>query len=468
MPEWIDRPLPEIAQALRKGILTARDLTDEAIARHDKWDLQLGAYKTWDAEYARRQAAASDAAFTANKDLGLAQGIPFSVKDIYGAEGFPIYAGSPKRLPPEWEKNGPILNEVRQQLAVIPGKTHTVEFAFGGIGTNAHWDVPRNPWDAQNHRAPGGSSSGAGVSLWEGSASIAFGTDTGGSVRVPASMTGNVGLKTTKGRWSTDLITILSTSFDTPGILAKSVTDISFGFNAIDPAAKANGSPVMETREINGLNLGITQDYFWDRCSDDVGETVENAIAELKNAGAKTSTIKIPEAGTSVQVWGEGTIVASEGYSFLQTYLPDWIDSLDPNVLSRMEVAKEAKTLDYFSALFKISELSASVHSKLENVDALAVPTVPITPPKIRDLVEPEAYKKNNLLSLSNTMPGNVLVTCAITIPAGLDKSGMPVGLQLITLPNREEELISLALGIEKILGTPRDRLGTPPLGGRL
>ena len=126
-------------------------------------------------------------------------------------------------------------------------------------------------------------------------------------------MTGNVGLKTTKGRWSTDLITILSTSFDTPGILAKSVTDISFGFNAIDPAAKANGSPVMETREINGLNLGITQDYFWDRCADDVGETVENAIAELKNAGAKTSTIKIPEAGTSVQVWGEGAVVASEG-----------------------------------------------------------------------------------------------------------------------------------------------------------
>ena len=468
MPDWIDRPLPEIAQALRKGTLTARDLTEEGIARHDKWDLQLGAYKTWDAEYARRQADASDAAFTANKDLGLAQGIPFSVKDIYGAEGFPIYAGSPKRLPPEWEKNGPVLNEVRQQLAVIPGKTHTVEFAFGGIGTNAHWDVPRNPWDAQNHRAPGGSSSGAGVSLWEGSASIAFGTDTGGSVRVPASMTGNVGLKTTKGRWSTDLITILSTSFDTPGILAKSVTDISFGFRAIDPATKASVSSAIETRDVSGIKLGITKDYFWDRCADDVGETVENAIAELKNAGAKTSTIKIPEAGTSVQVWGEGTIVASEGYSFLQTRLPDWIDSLDPNVLSRMEVAKEAKTLDYFSALFKISKLSQSFHAKLETVDALAVPTIPITPPKIEDLVDAEAYKKNNLLALSNTMPGNVLGTCAITIPAGLDKSGMPVGLQLITLPNREEELISLALGIEKILGTPRDRLGTPPLGGRL
>jgi aspartyl-tRNA(Asn)/glutamyl-tRNA(Gln) amidotransferase subunit A len=281
-------------------------------------------------------------------------------------------------------------------------------------------------------------------------------------------MTGNVGLKTTKGRWSTDLITILSTSFDTPGILAKSVSDISFGFNAIDPLTKASVSSAIETRDVSGIKLGITRDYFWDRCADDVGETVENAIAELKNAGARTSNIKLPEAGTSVQVWGEGAIVASEGYSFLQTRLPDWIDSLDPNVLSRMEVAKEAKTLDYFSALFKISKLSQSVHAKLETVDALVVPTVPITPPKIEDLVDGEAYKKNNLLALSNTMPGNVLGVCAITIPAGLDKSGMPVGLQLIALPNREEELISLALGIEKILGTPRDRLGTPPLGGRL
>ena len=468
MSHWIDRPLPEIAKALRNSDLSARDLAEEGIARHQKWDQILGAYKTWDATLTRSQAQEADKAFKKNKDFGPTQGILFSVKDIYGVEGYPIYAGSPKPLPPEWEQDGPVVKTIKDQLAVITGKTHTVEFAFGGLGSNPHWATPRNPWDANDHRVPGGSSSGAGVSLLEGSALIAFGTDTGGSVRVPASMTGNVGLKTTKSRWSTDLITILSTSFDTPGILAKSVEDISFGFSAIDPAAKANSSNIIEPRQLRGLRIGITKDYFWDRCADDVGEFVENTIVELTRAGAKTIPINVPEAGTAVRVWGEGSIVASEGYAFLQNKLPDWIDTLDPNVLSRMEVSKEAKTLDYHTALYDISELSSSFQEKLEDVDVLAVPTVPITPPKVADIEDPEVYKKNNLLALSNTMPGNVLGICALTLPVGLDNSGMPVGLQLITLPHREEALISIALGIENSIGKPRERLGSPPLGGKL
>ena len=467
MSEWIDCPLSEIAGALRNGDLSARELAEEGIARHEKWDLELGAYKSWDADYARRQADAADIAFKKGKDLGPAQGILFSIKDIYGAKGFPVFAGSPKRLPEEWEHDGPVVGEVRGQLAVIPGKTHTVEFAFGGLGTNPHWGTPRNPWDSQNHRVPGGSSSGAGVSLWEGSALIAFGTDTGGSVRVPASMTGNVGLKTTKGRWSTDLITILSSSFDTPGILAKSVSDIAFGFNSIDPAARAIPPPAIEPRDTGNITIGLTKDYFWKRCTDDVGQVVESAITELAAVGAKLTTITLPEVDPAIQLWGEGAVVASEGYGFLQNRLPDWINSLDPNVLARMEVSKKAKTLDYISALYQISDLSDSFHAKLEQVDALAVPTVPITPPKVLDVTNPEAYKKLNLLALSNTMPVNVLGGCAITIPVGLDKYGMPVGMQIIAPPNREEDLIALALGIEKKIGTPRDRLGTPPLGGK-
>ena len=213
----MDRPLPEIAAALRDGTLNARDLTEEAIARHEKWDAQLELVKR-NADYAREQAKAADAAFIAGQDHGPAQGIPFSVKDIYGADGFPIFAGSPS--PAEWEKDGAVVASIRKQLAVVWENTYG-GVAFGGVGTNPHWPTPRNPWDMEHHRAPGGSSSGAGVSLHEGSAAIAFGTDTGGSVRVPASYTGNGVLKTTKDRWSTDGITILSTSFDTPGILAE-------------------------------------------------------------------------------------------------------------------------------------------------------------------------------------------------------------------------------------------------------
>ena len=222
---------------------------------------------------------------------------------------------------------------------------------------------------------------------------------------------------------------------------------------------------MIEPRDVTGLKIGITHDYFWGYCQDDVGAVVENAIEELVAAGATSLELPLPEAAASIQVWGEGAIVASEGYAFLQSQLPAWIDSLDPNVRVRMETALEAKTLDYHGALYRIQELSASVHAKLEAVDVLAVPTAPITPPRLSDVEDPEEYKSKNLLSLSNTMPGNVLGICAVTLPAGLDRAGMPVGLQLIARPNREEDLIAIALGVERVLGTPRDRLGSP-LGG--
>ena len=118
--------------------------------------------------------------------------------------GMPTYAGSSQRLPKRWERPGPMVSALLKQLPSVMGKTHSVEFAFGGLGTNAHWGAPRNPWDVHQHRTPGGSSSGAGVSLVGGTASLALGTDTAGSVRIPASMTGVAGLKTTAGRWSTE------------------------------------------------------------------------------------------------------------------------------------------------------------------------------------------------------------------------------------------------------------------------
>src|SRR5580704_11006818 len=145
------------------------------------------------------------------------------------------------RAPPlirdPWEQDGPLVATLRRQLGVIMGKTHMVEFAFGGTGRNSHHGAPYNPWDAGAHRSVGGSSSGAGVSLLEGSALLAFGSDTAGSVRIPACMTGNAGLKVTIGRWSTDGVVPLSFTFDTPGLLARSVSDLAYGFASLDPAA---------------------------------------------------------------------------------------------------------------------------------------------------------------------------------------------------------------------------------------
>ena len=210
MADALSLPMAEIVVLLGEGKLKARALAEEAIANHERFGAKLMAYSQWAPEHARKCADAADAAFAVGSRAGSLQGIPTSIKDLFGFAGFPTYAGSPKRLPPKFEIDGPVVANLRRQLATVMGKTHMVEFAFGPTGHNAHYGSPHNPWDATAHREPGGSSSGAGVSLCEGSALLAFGTDTAASVRLPAAMTGNAGLKFTKDRWSTEGIVPLS------------------------------------------------------------------------------------------------------------------------------------------------------------------------------------------------------------------------------------------------------------------
>jgi len=157
--------LQATAEALAGGKTSSLALVEAAIARHERYGAALGAYKTWDAEKARLQARAADAAFASGAVTGPLQGIPISVKDLYGVKGWPTFAGTAKRLPTAWESEGPVIATLRRQLGVVMGKSHTVELAFGGLGVNPHWGTPSNPWDARAHRIPGGSSSGAGVSL---------------------------------------------------------------------------------------------------------------------------------------------------------------------------------------------------------------------------------------------------------------------------------------------------------------
>src|ERR1700757_4845487 len=200
----LSRPLIEIARELRDRRATAREIGEAAIARHERFGDRLHAYSFWTPDQARAVADAADAAFAAGVSAGPLQGLPVSIKDLFAAEGYPCFAGSSRRLPADpWEQDGPLVAALRRQLGGVMGKTHLVEFAFGGTGRNSHHGAPYNPWDAGAHRSVGGSSSGAGVSLLEGSALIAFGTHKGGARRLPASMTGNAGLKVTIGRWST-------------------------------------------------------------------------------------------------------------------------------------------------------------------------------------------------------------------------------------------------------------------------
>ena len=262
-------------------------------------------------------------------------GIPVSIKDIYAVPGLPTYAGSSQRLPTEWEQAGPIVEKLLSQIPSMMGKTHSVEFAYGGLGTNAHLGAPRNPWDPKCHRSPGGSSSGAGVSLVNGTAALALGTDTAGSVRIPASMTGVAGFKTTAGRWSTNKIVPLSSTLDTPGLLARSVDDIAFAFSSLDDHASKRGLYSKESPNIQSLTFGVPEKYFWDNCRADIAETVHNAIKMIESAGATIKTFDIPNTDEAYQLLVEGGLSAAELLAFLTLELPKAIDNLDPKIAMR-------------------------------------------------------------------------------------------------------------------------------------
>ena len=399
--------------------------------------------------------------------IGTAVRTCFSREDLYGVEGLPIFAGTPNRLPPEWEHEGPVVAALTQQLAAITGKTHMVEFAFGVMGTNPHWDTPRNPWDATARRIPGGSSSGAGVSLAEGSALAALGSDTGGSVRAPACMTGQTGLKTSMGRWSTEGIVPLSPTLDTAGVLARSVEDCAVAFAAIDPAIAdpENFLELIETMDIGDITLGLIEDpLFWDGCSPGINEAVRGAVSELEAAGATVLSCSLPRAAEAYDMHVGGSVASAELAAFLEQELPDWIEHIDPFVQSRIHDGGAITAKEYLIRRRHIEDLSVAGHLAFVGFNVLAMPTLAGTPPTLDEVADLDGYRRHYMLLIQNLCVVNIMGLCAITMAAGLDAAGMPVGLQLIARNGEDERLLAAALACERVLGTGRQRLGPPPL----
>lgn len=456
-------PLKEQHVRLRAGSLTAVQLADAAIDHHASRGDRDHAYLTWNGEAARETARATDGVLACGGDTGPMMGISVSIKDIYAVPGLPTYAGSARRLPRHWEEPGPMVSALLRQLPSVMGKTHSVEFAFGGLGTNAHWGAPRNPWDSVNHRTPGGSSAGAGVSLVNGTASLALGTDTAGSVRVPASMTGVAGLKTTVGRWSTAQIVPLSSTLDTPGLLTRSVDDLAFTFDALDGSLTTRFCSIPQRPSLADLTFGVPEAYFWEDCSPGIAESVQAAIRQLEAAGARIVSLDLPRTDEAFTLFQQGGLAAVELAAFLKTQLPEAIDCLDPNVAARVKAADDIPGWEYVRRCDVLKSLSASAANRLTHVDALLTPTVTLTPPILESLEPVGAYTKANMQALRNTVVGNFMSLCGLTLPVGKDDAGMPVGLQVLAGPWQDARLLAIGQAIEAELGNSLAILGAPP-----
>lgn len=458
MESYLSMPLAAVQRALRERRLTAIALAEAAIARHSAIGAKLNAYKHRDDTQFLRQARLADAAFANGQVHGPLQGIPVSVKDLFGVQGYPTFAGTQARLPEAFEREGPIVSSLRRQLALMTGKTHTVEFAFGGLGTNSHWGAPWNPWDTERHRVPGGSSAGAGVSLGC-DALVALGTDTAGSVRIPASMTGNVGLKTSYGLWSTHGIVPLSPSMDSVGVMTHTVADLAVVLRDLGPGFDDASRPPIDLRQVR---CGIVQPFFWEDCSPGISETVASAIHELKQAGASVVDLDWPELKPAYEIFTLGHLAAPELHEFLRSCLPGWLDRLSPQVAARVDAAAHLPAYEYLRRRRVLDELSSSTAARLADVHVLLTPTVAITPPLVADLNEADAYRRTNMLALRNTCVVNLLGLCALTLPVGLDAERMPVGLQLIARRGADHQLVRVGAAAELALGTASQRCGEP------
>ena len=461
----LDRSLPRVAEALRKRAVSSVELVEEAIGRHASSGSSYGAYKHWDEEGARKGARRADARFAADAAPPPFCGIPVSVKDLYGVEGLPTFAGTARRLPLAWEKDAWLVRRLRDQGAVFTGKTHMVELAYGAVGVNPHWGTPRNPWDANAHRVPGGSSSGAGVSLWAGSALLALGSDTGGSIRIPASMTGTVGHRITFDRWSVGGAVPLSQSLDTVGGLTRSVEDSVFFFGAIDPAW---GDPAALLRSLSPasggqVRLAIPRCGVWRECQADIADVAQVALAELGSAGWRRSEVDGSLLDEARRLYITGGIAGAECLAFLDRDLPGWLDILHPTVGQRLAGSPSLESERYARSLEERRGLMARVDTLFADADMLVLPTVLITPPTVSEIDDLDRYVEKNTAALGATSPISMLGLCAVTIPVGLDRLGMPVGLQFVARGGQDEALLGAALAAERVLGAARDRLGTPP-----
>ncbi|MDX1645953.1 MAG: amidase [Longimicrobiales bacterium] len=458
--------MAETIATLRAGRISARELVDSAIQRHEELGPRLRAYKHFDADAARRSAEEADRLLVSGRGGPLC-GIPVSVKDVFGVDDMPTFAGTARRLPEDpWSRDAWLVRRIRDAGAIVMGKTHTVELAYGGVGVNPHWGTPLNPWDVDVARIPGGSSCGAGVSLWEGSALLALGSDTGGSIRIPAAFTGVVGHKTTKGRLPTDGVTRLSSTFDTVGALTSSVADSVWFFGCVDPGW-GDPEPLVETleaRTLDGVRILVPECGLWDDCSPEIVELLTAALEELQSAGAEVSRRAAPLIDEAYRHYMEGGIGKAEISHWLSRHLPEWREILHPTVGARIEGALPLDGEAYREALSEHRRLTALAGALFDGADVLVLPANLVTPPAVSDVMDDlERYKEVNRETLRPTCPVNMMGLCAVSLPVGLDRSGMPVGLQLVARAGDDEALLGVAWAAERTLGAPVERLGNPP-----
>lgn len=446
-----------IAQAYRDGSLRPSQATRRYLDRIEKHDPAIGAYQAVWAEKAMQAAEAADKAFAAGSVIGPFHGVPFGLKDIFDVEGTVTTFGSKAMADRISPATGTMVKRLTGAGGIILGKTKTVECAFGGWGTNRLMGTPYNPWDMKTHRVPGGSSSGSAAAVSSSLAACAIGSDTGGSVRLPATFCGIVGLKVTANQLPLDGIMPLSQTLDTPGPIVQTVRDAVILYEVMlgregwvmeRQAADGDGLYGQLDKGVAGLKLGVLNAAEREVCAPDVLEAYDMAVDRLKAMGAVIEVFEAP-FGYGDLASMNGMIIAVEGYQNHGSYYDDPKAPMDEDVRKRMMGGKQLAAWEYVRSLEKRKVMTAQFLRAMKGFDALLTPGAPA-------VACPVAEADQSTTPGYFTRPFNFLEMCGLTLPISLNAQGLPTSMQVVGEAHDEAMALRIGAALERDL---------PPIG---
>jgi aspartyl-tRNA(Asn)/glutamyl-tRNA(Gln) amidotransferase subunit A len=399
------------------------------------------------ADSARSAAQAADSRAAAGTSLGPLDGRIVSIKDLFDVAGEPTTAGSVLlRDAAPAAQDALVVRRLRSAGAVIIAKTNMTEFAFSGVGINPHYGTPGNALDPS--RIPGGSSSGAGVSVALGLCEIAIGSDTGGSVRIPSALNGLVGFKPTQARVPRDGAYPLCFTLDTVGPLCRSVPDAA----AADSVLAGMADPPLPRREIRGLKLGIPRGLLFSQADQAVLAAVDSALARLAAAGAQLSDQALDDLlGEPFRLQERGTLVAAEAAWIHREGVATRPEVYDPIVLGRIRRGQTLDAATYVGIQQARAALMAALDARMAGLDALVLPTVPLLAPRINDVQEEDVFLRTNALLLRNPSVFNFFDLPALSLPLPR-QNGLAVGLMLVGQRGADRALLALGAAVEALL----------------
>ncbi|MGH7103153.1 MAG: amidase [Acetobacteraceae bacterium] len=443
------RSISETAALLEDGSLTSAALVEECLARiTDPNGEGARVFLKVHAAPARAMADAIDRLRRAGRAPGPYAGIPVSLKDLFDVAGEPTPAGSRVLADaPPAARHATVVARLLAAGLVPVGRTNMTEFAFSGLGINPHFGTPLSPWDRGERRIPGGSSSGAAVSVADGMALAALGTDTGGSCRIPAAFCGVVGFKPTARRVPITGVLPLAPSLDSVGPFAPNVASAAI----IDAILAGEPPAPPEPAPLAGLRLAVPAPFALDGADETVSAAFGRALRRLSGAGAYIEERRFAPFERLPRFLEQGGISAAEAYAWHRALLAEKGAGYDQRVRRRIEQGSRQGAADYIACLQDRAALVREMNLASAGIDALIMPSVVVVPPRLAQVQSDADYNRINLLVLKNTMPINLLDRCAISLP--LTPPGEPaVGLMLAGETLGDSRLFAIAAGVERAL----------------